>query len=278
LTWFKLELTLLILVVLTPILVDANTISPVESIRYELLYEPLENTGLLVLKTSISLGDCSSLYIPVKVVEAYFGMYEYIDYTVEGNLHILGSYFNESTGILEVVACGSGVFEAYFAVNDLFFEYGPGVYSVIVDTSDTGLLTRNNEVYLNLLNPYNISYNVFSNGIIVEVDQTGSRVLIRGVGSLELVLTSELGEEEPGITTTPQPPTTTTPRLDTTPTRPATETTNTPKSTTTTPLNETHTIKPLVSNRESGNSGLLILGIVLIIGVVVFFLVKKKSV
>jgi len=193
----------------------------IQSISYNIVYDPLDNTGILTLNSTIYasyISDCSYIEIPVGIFGDVDTVYTFINYTTSPGLYLLGSGFNEYSRVFEAIACGYGVIELTFTLDNALDEDGLFQYIGLINTSSLYQYTGNLELNITLTDQYNITvYNSRSNLYII-VDSNTNSIYAKGFGLAYIVLRAEIQEVN---TTTPTPTTT---QIPTTPTTTLTQT------------------------------------------------------
>jgi len=193
----------------------------IQSISYNIMYDPLDNTGILTLNSTIYASytsDCSYIEIPVGIFGDVDTIYTFINYTTSPGLYLLGSGFNEYSRVFEAIACGYGVIELTFTLDNALDEDGLFQYVGLINTSSLYQYTGNLELNITLTDQYNITvYNSRGNLYII-VDSNTNTIYAKGFGLAYIVLRAEIQEVN---TTTP---TLTTTQTTTTPTTTYTQT------------------------------------------------------
>jgi hypothetical protein len=197
------EIKLVLLI--STLLLLANT--PVHSqaagsVYYILVYNPVENTGILVVNATISQSNCGYVSIPVKVFNEESSLI-FLNYTVTGDLLVSAVDYNETTGDLIIFACNSGAISALFTASNVFNETGLGAYDGRVNTSQLGDLVASSTVELRIAGSYDAD--VIPVNVTYTVDKTADAtiIVIRGFGQAYIALTSVIEVTEAPTTTTP---------------------------------------------------------------------------
>jgi hypothetical protein len=193
----------------------------IQSMSYNILYDPLDNTGILTLNSTIYtsyIGDCSYIEIPVGVIGDVDTVYTFINYTTSPGLYLLGSGFNEYSRVFEAIACGYGVIELTFTLDNALDEDGLFQYVGLIDTSSLYQYTGKLELNITLIDQYNITVYNSKGNLYIIVDSNTNSIYAKGFGSAYIVLRAEIQEVN---TTTP---TQTTTKITTTPTTTLTQT------------------------------------------------------
>jgi hypothetical protein len=231
-TLFKVIITLLIItsVLSTQILSISANAQSLQSISYRIIYDPLDNTGILSINSSIYASDCLYIEIPVGIFGDIDTVYSFINYSTSPELYLLGSNFNEYSRVFEAYACGSGAIELVFVIDNALEEDGLFHYVGLINTSSlyqyAGLL----ELNITLTDQYSIDIYDLTGSLYVIVDSETSSIYARGFGLAYIIIEAEVLEVN---TTTPTPITTPTPTQ--TQTIPSTTSTYTTTKATTTP-------------------------------------------
>jgi len=193
----------------------------IQSMSYNIVYDPLDNTGILTLNSTIYasyISDCSYIEIPVGIIGDVDTVYTFINYTTSPGLYLLGSGFNEYSRVFEAIACCYGVIELTFTLDNALDEDGLFQYVGLINTSSLYQYTGNLELNITLTDQYNITvYNSRGNLYII-VDSNTNSIYAKGFGLAYIVLRAEVQEVN---TTTP---TLTTTQITTTPTTTYTQT------------------------------------------------------
>jgi hypothetical protein len=188
---------------------------------YNIVYDPLDNTGILSLNSTIYASytsDCSYIEIPVGIIGDVDTVYTFINYTTSPGLYLLGSGFNEYSRVFEAIACGYGVIELTFTLDNALDEDGLFQYVGLINTSSLYQYTGNLELKITLTDQYNVTvYNSRGNLYII-VDSNTNSIYAKGFGLAYIILEAEVQEVN---TTTPTPTTT---QIPTTPTTTYTQT------------------------------------------------------
>jgi hypothetical protein len=201
--------SLLVLSLLALLLATTTVHSePVSSVYYLLVYSPLENSGVLVVNTSISLPNCDYVSIPVGIFGEEAKL-EFLNYTVSGNLLVAGVDYNEITGYLVVFACNSGEISVLFTASNVLSEMGLGAYTGEVDTTPLRDLGATSTVEIRVTGVYDVD--VVPVGVTYSVDRTEDTtiIVIKGHGYAYISLTGIIEVIEtptPTPTPTPAPP------------------------------------------------------------------------
>jgi len=196
----------LLLLVATSTSVQGEAVS---SVYYLLVYNPVENTGILVINATISLPNCGYVAIPVRVLNEE-SAFTFLNYTVSGGLLVAGVNYNETAGYVTVFACNSGEISLAFTASNVFTELGLGACASSVDTTPLGALRASSTVELRITGNYDVE--IVSAGVTYTVSRTAdtTTIVISGHGRAYLTLTGSIEVVEtptPTPTPTPAPPT-----------------------------------------------------------------------
>jgi hypothetical protein len=176
------------------------------SVYYLLVYNPVENTGILVINATISLPNCGYVAIPVRVLNEE-SAFTFLNYTVSGGLLVAGVDYNETAGYVTVFACNSGEISLVFTASNVFTELGLGAYASSVDTTPLRALGASSTVELRITGSYDVD--IASAGVTHTVSRTAdtTTIVISGHGRAYLTLTSSIEVvETPTPTPTPTKP------------------------------------------------------------------------
>ena len=193
----------------------------IQSISYNITYDPLDNTGILTLNSTIYasyISDCSYIEIPVGIIGDVDTIYTFINYTTSPGLYLLGSGFNEYSRVFEAIACGYGVIELTFTLDNALDEDGLFQYIGLINTSSLYQYTGTLELNITLTDQYNITVYNSGGNLYIIVDSNTNSIYAKGFGLAYIVLRAEIQEVN---TTTPTPTTT---QIPTTPTTTLTQT------------------------------------------------------
>ncbi len=161
----------------------------VSNVYYLLVYNPLENNGVLVVNASISLLNCDYVSIPVGIFGEEVKL-EFLNYTVSGNLLVASVDYNETTRHLIVFACNSGEISVLFTASNVLSEMGLGAYNGEVDTTLLRDLGATSTVEIKVTGVYNVD--VTPVGVTHSVNRTEDTtiIIIKGHGYTYISLTS----------------------------------------------------------------------------------------
>jgi len=221
---------LLMIMIIIPGSLSAQLLQ-IKSIYYQIVYDPVENTGLLSINAEISTADCSIIYIPVNI--AGEAEYVFLNYTAEGGLIVDGTNYDASNGYFEFFTCGSGVLTLLFSMSNMFEELDPLSYHALIDTSvleNTGIVIQ---VDLTIYGNFTVLINNYG-GTVVYFDKSSNTIRVQGPGEVDIVLMSSLEEVEAVNTTVPTTINTQTQSIITT--RSITTSTTSPQASTTSPI------------------------------------------
>ena len=140
---------LVLMLVLSSMICTVADAQTVNSIYYRVFYDPMENTGLLEVRITISAENTAWFYIPIRV----FGenvIFEYLGYNYTSGLRPLGVSYDEAEYLVEVQAQGMGDLILYFNVSNLLEQTGLTDYTLYLDTTGLEYLTRNITVEITL--------------------------------------------------------------------------------------------------------------------------------
>ena len=253
--------TLIALVILTLLLPSIVHSEAVSRVHYMLVYDPFENTGILIVNMTINLADCDYVVVPINI----FGedsKLTLLNYTVSEDLVISGVEYSEENKSLIILACGNGEISALFTATNIFSESGLGAYINSVDTTPLRELGSVVIVEIKITGKYNVSITPVEVNYNVESTAESTNIVINGYGQAYITLYSTIEIPETPTTTPTTTPTQT--PIETTSITP----THTPPYSTTTPQTPPEKIPSLV-----------ILGVliaVFIIIVLIMLLVKRK--
>lgn len=196
-----LVLALAILLASTAVVHGENV--KVENIKYRLVYDPMENRGILVLSTVINTGgSIAHVSIPVKVFEQ--GALNFINYSAMQNLSIVGANYDDEVGELELVVVGEGLLEAVFSASNLMEEQVL-YYELLLDTTILSNVTGNATFEIYVVAPCNVSvselYRIGYFNATVREGVNTTVVVLEGFGVAQLVF--EIKLEEPSLTNQP---------------------------------------------------------------------------
>lgn len=196
----------LILLISTLMLLFSNT--PVHSqaassVYYVLVYNPVENTGILVVNVTITQTNCNYVSIPVKVFNEESSLV-FLNYTVIGDLIVPGVDYNETSGDLIIFACNSGLISAVFTASNVLTETGLGAYSGRVDTSQLGGTAASSTVELRITGSYNVDVTPINVSYTVDKTADTTIITIRGFGQAYIALTG-IAEVTEAPTASPTP-------------------------------------------------------------------------
>lgn len=194
----KLSTVILLVMILTFTVVSAEDLQ-LKNIRYNLIYDPLENKGLLFINVEFNVKDCSFIYVPVDIAKAEYVL---LNYTVEGNAVVDGVDYNSSEGYLDAFVCGYGTLSVLFAVSNLFEEIGLLSYFTTIDTSELEYTYTPVQVEINIYGNFTVLLNTIGNASAY-VDELNNVILIQGYGQVGIVL-MEYVEESTVLTSTTQ--------------------------------------------------------------------------
>jgi hypothetical protein len=219
-TLFKVIITLLIItsVLSTQILSISANAQSLQSISYRIIYDPLDNTGILSINSSIYASDCLYIEIPVGIFGDIDTVYSFINYSTSPELYLLGSNFNEYSRVFEAIACGYGVIELTFTLDNALDEDGLFQYVGLINTSSLYQYTGNLELNITLTDQYNITVYNSGGNLYIIVDSNTNSIYAKGFGLAYIIISAEIQEVN---TTTP---TLTTTQITTTPTTTYTQT------------------------------------------------------
>jgi len=181
---------------------------------YNIVYDPLDNTGILTLNSTIYASytsDCSYIEIPVGIIGDVDTVYTFINYSTSPGLYLLGSNFNEYSRVFEAIACGYGVIELTFTLDNALDEDGLFQYVGLINTSSLYQYTGNLELNITLTDQYNITVYNSGGNLYIIVDSNTNSIYAKGFGLAYIILIAEIQEVN---TTTP---TLTTTQITTTP-------------------------------------------------------------
>ena len=193
----------------------------IQSMSYNIVYDPLDNTGILTLNSTIYASYtsyCSYIEIPVGIIGDVDTVYTFINYTTSPGLYLLGSGFNEYSRVFEAIACGYGVIELTFTLDNALDEDGLFQYVGLINTSSLYQYTGNLELKITLTDQYNITVYNSGGNLYIIVDSETNSIYAKGFGLAYIILRAEV--QEANITT----PTPTTTQIPTTPTTTLTQT------------------------------------------------------
>jgi hypothetical protein len=253
--------TLIALVILTLLLPSIVHSEAVSRVHYMLVYDPFENTGILIVNMTINLPDCNYVVVPINI----FGedsKLTLLNYTVSEDLVISGVEYSEENKSLIILACGNGEISALFTATNIFSESGLGAYINSVDTTPLRELGSVVIVEIKITGKYNVNITPVEVNYNVESTAESTNIIINGYGQAYITLYSTIEIPETPTTTPTTTPTQT--PIETTSITP----TRTPPYSTTTPQTPPEKIPSLV-----------ILGVliaVFIIIVLIMLLVKRK--
>jgi len=202
-------LLIILLVLLTNIPAYSETVSRV---NYLLIYDPVENTGVLFINAAISLPNCEYVSIPVSIFN-YEANITYLNYTVTGNLIVSGVDYDEVSGDIVLFACNSGEVQIAFTASNVFTETGIGAYAGSVNTYPLRELGATTSVEIILTGKYNVTITPIEVTHTVNIAENTTTIVISGHGYAYLALISIIE-----VTETPPPTPTPTPTLTPTPT------------------------------------------------------------
>lgn len=197
-------------------------------VYYKLVYNLLENAGVLQVDMYVSGEGCTLYRVPVAIFNEN-STTMFLNYTYEG-LSVAGFDYVVEEGYLEAYVCGSGKLTAFFEVQGAFEELGVGSYSTTVDTLVLEDIANNTAVIVELGIPVNISLQTTGRATAV-FDEDKGLVNISGFGLafISVAVPVEVTETTPITPTTPVTPTATpTTPLTRTPTPTATPQTTKP--------------------------------------------------
>lgn len=198
------------LLVLVLLLISTSTIvqgEAVSSVHYLLVYNVVENTGILVINATISLPNCDYVSLPVRVLNEE-SMFTFLNYTVSGNLLAGGVDYDETAGYVTVFACNSGEISLVFTASNVFTELGLGAYASNVDTTPLRDLGALSTVELRIAGSYDVDF--VSAGVTYTVSKIAdtTTIVISGHGRAYLTLTGSIEViQTPTPTQTPLTPT-----------------------------------------------------------------------
>ncbi|MEM1831414.1 MAG: hypothetical protein QXJ97_07800 [Desulfurococcaceae archaeon] len=194
----KSSIIILLAMILTFTAVSAEDLQ-LKNIRYNFIYDPLENKGLLFINVEFNVKDCSFIYVPVDIARAEYVL---LNYTVEGNVVVDGVDYNSSEGYLDAFVCGYGILSVLFAVSNLFEETGLLSYYATIDTSELEYTQTPVQVEISIYGNFTVILNTIGNASAY-IDELNNVILIQGYGQVDIVLV-EYVEELTVLTSTTQ--------------------------------------------------------------------------
>lgn len=250
-----------LVMLLTLIISNRAIIADSLRLHYYVVYDPIENSGILVVNATISAPDCDFILIPLTIIGENVE-FTFVNYTYEGDLLVDGVSYNETGGYVEALLCGNGVLSLLLGVSNFFEEQGVLSYSALVDTSVLEEVGTPVTIEISLLGEYSVVVERVGN-IEVYVDEVKGLVGLSGYGLALISLYSTLEEILP---------TTSTPAL-TSPTSPLSLTTLTstiPTTISETPITTTLTtpqVEPQVETKPT------LVPIEVIVGILLVFII-----
>ena len=205
----RVSVLLLVLIMLITITNPIHS-EATNEVYYLLVYNPVENSGVLIVNVTISLPNCDYVIVPVKVFgeEAVFTL---LNYTVIGNLLVAGVDYNKTTSDLVIFTCNSGVLSIFFTANNVFSEIGFGAYTSNINTTPLRDLGVTSTLEIKITGSYDVDIIPIEVTYIIDKTANITTIIIQGQGQAYIVLTSTIEIIE---TPTPTP----TPTLISTPT------------------------------------------------------------
>lgn len=188
-------LTLALLVL--PFLQVQASANSLQNLNYYVIYDPVEDSGLMVVNATVSTADCEFLAIPVTVIGEDAEL-ELLNYTVEGELLLDGVDCNE-TGYVELFGCGNGTISLLLSVKNLFEEEGVLSYSTVIDTGQLEGLSAQVKVVVKVIGNYSVAYEQVGS-VKVYVEESEGMVEIMGYGMVFLTLHAAFEEIVPTAT------------------------------------------------------------------------------
>lgn len=258
----SLLLTLVLLVsLILQVQVHANSL---QSLNYYIIYDPVEDSGLIVVNATISTADYEFVTIPVKVI-GEDTEFKLLNYTIEGDLLVDGVDYNE-VGYVELLGCGNGAISLLLSAKNLFEEQGVLSYSTVIDTSQLEELGTRVKVVIKIIGYHSVVYEQVGS-VEVHVEESEGVVEVMGYGMVFLTFYATL--EENVLTTKPLTPLTS----------PSTVTPSTiTPSPCTTP--STEVVRPLETPGFSGsllNSLVAVVLIAVIVAIAIAILIRRRS-
>lgn len=189
---------LLMIMIIIPGPLSAQLLG-IKSIYYQIVYDPVEDTGLLSIDAEIFAANCSIIYIPVNI--AGEAEYVFLNYTAESGLIVDGTNYDASNGYFEFFTCGSGVLTLLFFISNMFEELGALSYHAVIDTSvleNSGILVQ---VDLILHGNFTLLINNYGDAVVY-FDKSSNAVRVQGPGEVDIVLIGSIEEEIEVVNTT----------------------------------------------------------------------------
>lgn len=194
----KILISLLVLSTALCVFAEAQGI---DSIYYGVIYDPLENIGILEIEVSINAENITWIYIPLQILGEE-SLFEYVGYNYTGGLNPLGVNYNAAQGLVEIHVQGEGKLYLLFNVNSLLEETGISAYVLHIDTTELSYLTSEVTVNVTLMGVFEQDATRIRGELEITTFRGANttQILIRGVGELISTLYMQLEE-----TAGPQP-------------------------------------------------------------------------
>ncbi|MEM1720304.1 MAG: hypothetical protein QW496_05610 [Desulfurococcaceae archaeon] len=245
----------LLILVIPPIQASASSLP---SLNYYVVYDPVEDEGLIVVDSTINITGCEFVTIPVAII-GESAEFRLLNYTVKGDLLVDGVDYNEA-GYVELLGCGSGMVSLLLSARSVFEEHGILSYSTLVDTNSLEELGAQVKIVVRVTGNYSMASEQVGN-VKVYVNESEGMVEIVGYGLVFLTFHAVL--EETTLTTAPTPLTSLITVKPSPHTTPLTEATKPPE-----------TLGPRESPLNSLVAGILV---AVIVAAVVVFIRKRKK-
>ncbi|MEM1596787.1 MAG: winged helix-turn-helix transcriptional regulator [Desulfurococcaceae archaeon] len=190
---------LILVLILSPTICVFTEAQSINGVYYRVIYDPLENTGILEVKITIGTENITWIYIPVRIFGEETSL-EYMEYNYTSGLKPLGVNYDPTQGLVEIQAQGTGELYLLFHISNLLEETGIGAYTLYIDTTDLSYLTNNVTVDLTLTGVFEQDTARIRGELEITTMKSANttQILIKGLGEIISSLYMQL-EETTGI-------------------------------------------------------------------------------
>jgi len=149
-----LYVAILLLIVVSTSVASAESVNSLSSIYYYVIYDPVDNSGLLIVNITIVASEPYQLDLPINVFTED-ASFEYLGYNYTGDLKVIGLGYSNESRVISGYVYGGGTLTLTFNVSNALDEL-LGAYSLYIDTTPLKEFTKNISVDFVIVGPCNI--------------------------------------------------------------------------------------------------------------------------
>jgi uncharacterized membrane protein len=151
-----LYIAVLLLIVVSISVASAESVNSLSNIYYYVIYDPVDNSGLLVVNITIVASEPYQLDLPINVFTEDASL-EYLGYNYTGDLKVIGLGYSNESRVISGYVYGAGTLTLTFNVSNVLDEL-LGAYSLYIDTTPLEVFTKNISVDFIVVGPCNVTF------------------------------------------------------------------------------------------------------------------------